>query len=207
MCYKTKTHEIKNKMNILSKAALLIVATATIVSCSEAPKSEAELATKEFNHYVDSMKSVKMDYTNENWMAIENGYKARALKAEAQLAKMDAKQKAEYEASKAKYNQMAQEFQTEISKKNPVINSKTVLRNSLFGEGKVGDDMSFAFANASNLLATYQTFYDAMYANKDTYSREDWDEVKVLYEALEGLKEEERSRTYCVFLGSNQNWK
>jgi hypothetical protein len=65
-----------------------------------------------------------------------------------------------------------------------------VLRNSLFGEGKVGDDMSFAFANASNLLSTYQTFYDAMYANKDTYSREDWDEVKVLYEALDTRKNE-----------------
>jgi hypothetical protein len=131
-----------------------------------------------------------MDYTNENWLAIESGYKQRALKAEAQLAKMDAKQKADYEASKAKYNLMAQEYQVELSKKYPVINSKTVLRNSLFGEGRVGDDMSFAFANASNLLATYQTFYDSMYANKDTYSREDWDEVKVLYEALDTRKNE-----------------
>jgi hypothetical protein len=177
-------------MNIASKVALLLVVSISVASCNEAPKSEAELATKEFNHYVDSMRTMKMEYTDAHWSSMENGYKIRMQKAEAQLAKMDAKQKADYEASKVKYTEMATQYQMELSKKYPVIDSKKILRNSLFGEGKVGDDMSFEFANASNLLSTYQTFYDAMYANKDNYSREDWDEVKVLYEALDTRKNE-----------------
>ena len=64
------------------------------------------------------------------------------------------------------------------------VSPKQQLRNALFGEGKIGDDMSFSWVNKDNLLATFKTFTETVQNNKDAYTREDWDEIKLLYEAL-----------------------
>ncbi|MDZ4751233.1 MAG: hypothetical protein SGI87_06430 [Flavobacteriales bacterium] len=177
-------------MKTLTKLFLVVLIAITAVSCQDKAQTEAEKATSDFNQYVDSMNRANLDYTNENWASIETGYRMRAEKAEAQLAKMNDSQKSNYEASKKKYADLSTRYKMEIEKKYPVIDSRVVLRNSLFGEGRVGDDMSFGFANAGNLLSIYDTFYNALQANKDVYSREDWDEIKVLYEALDTRKNE-----------------
>jgi hypothetical protein len=44
------------------------------------------------------------------------------------------------------------------------------------------------FANANNLLSIYRKFVNTVADNKNSYSREDWDEIKVLYEALDTRK-------------------
>ena len=62
------------------------------------------------------------------------------------------------------------------------------LRNALFGEGKIGDDMNFNWVNASNIHRVYQQFIHTAEDRKDSYSREDWDEVKLMYEALDSRK-------------------
>jgi hypothetical protein len=54
----------------------------------------------------------------------------------------------------------------------------------LFGEGKIGDDMNFDWVNATNILGVYDQFVNTVKDNKDNYSREDWDEIKLMYEAL-----------------------
>ena len=48
--------------------------------------------------------------------------------------------------------------------------------------------MSFGFATAENLLSIYRNFVNTVAENKNEYSREDWDEIKVLYEALDTRK-------------------
>ncbi len=54
--------------------------------------------------------------------------------------------------------------------------------------GKVGEDMNFAWVNKDNILQVYQDFYDSYKENKENFSREDYDEVKLLYEALDSRK-------------------
>ena len=98
-------------------------------------------------------------------------------------ARLDAS-RAKYEALKAKVE--AQRVATEAAKTVP--NTKQQMRNSLFGEGKIGDDMNFAWVNASNALNVYQQFVNTVESNKDKYSREDWDEIKLMYEALDSRK-------------------
>jgi hypothetical protein len=71
---------------------------------------------------------------------------------------------------------------------NTAPNFRKVLRDRLFGEGKIGDDMQFAFVTGDNILGIYQNFVDVVADNKNTYSREDWDEINVLYEALDTRK-------------------
>jgi hypothetical protein len=66
--------------------------------------------------------------------------------------------------------------------------SKTVMRKTLFGPSYVSDDMQFNWVNKDNILSVYDTFVTTVQKNKDSYSREDWDEIKLVYEALDSRK-------------------
>ncbi len=65
---------------------------------------------------------------------------------------------------------------------------RQVLRNRLFGEGKIGNDMQFSFVTADNIHGIYKNFVNTVADNKNSYTREDWDEINVLYEALDTRK-------------------
>lgn len=62
------------------------------------------------------------------------------------------------------------------------------LRNRLFGEGVVGKDLKFSFVTGANAKSVYERFVNGVADNRNSYSREDWDEIKVLYEALDNRK-------------------
>ena len=69
-----------------------------------------------------------------------------------------------------------------------IANSKLMMRQSLLGSSYSGGDMKFAWINKDNILSVYQNFVDTVDKNKDGYSREDWDEIKLMYEALDSRK-------------------
>jgi hypothetical protein len=69
-----------------------------------------------------------------------------------------------------------------------VVNPNQRVRDLFFGVDKIGEDMNFSWVNKDNILDTYQRFYDSYKANKEDFSREDYDEVKLIYEALDSRK-------------------
>lgn len=158
-----------------------------ISACSNSTKSDE---TKELQTYVDSVQNVTLEYNTAYWQTIEDGYQLRVVKAEA-AAKEEAqkKQLAEskeaYQALKVKYEEAIK-----VNKEKLYSSRKKVLRDALFGEGKIGTDLNFTWINAKNIKVAYENFLLAVEANEKVYSREDWDEVKVLYEALDTRKNE-----------------
>jgi hypothetical protein len=48
--------------------------------------------------------------------------------------------------------------------------------------------MNFEWVNKDNILTVYDQFVNTAQEFKDTYSREDWDEIKLMYEALDSRK-------------------
>jgi hypothetical protein len=48
--------------------------------------------------------------------------------------------------------------------------------------------MKFEFVTAANIHDVYKHFVDAVDEGKKDFTREDWDEIKVLYEALDSRK-------------------
>jgi hypothetical protein len=167
----------------INQLLFILLLTAGVMSCDNNKKS----ASKDLENYVDSIDKANPDYSVQNWQAIENGYNERIARAESESAEMSEKDKKQLDDSRKKYNDLKAKYDAELQQRN-IINSKIALRNSLFGEGKVGDDMNFYFVTGANALSVYQSFVDAVEANKDKYSREDWDEIKVLYEALDAHK-------------------
>lgn len=163
-------------------------------ACTNTEKETAKKDVESLTVYVDSVESATPVYTSANWTVIDNGYQERILIADKSIEKLDADDKAKAEASKAKYAALKADYEAKIKAAEaastaPATNDyRLILRNRLFGEGKIGADMKFDYVTAQNVLSVYENFVNAVEANKDEFTREDWDEIKVLYEALDSRK-------------------
>ncbi len=163
------------------------------IACNDSASKEAKQDADNLTRYVDSVATLTPVYTQENWTAIDNAYQERAMKAESKLATLEAADKEKAEASKIKYAELKDTYAAKIKQRDEaakIPDYRQLLRAGLFGEGKVGNDMQFGFVNGQNILSVYQNFVDKVADNKKIYTREDWDEIKVLYEALDTRKNE-----------------
>jgi len=175
----------------------LVLSTAigisSFMACSNSANNDAKQDAANLTQYVDSVATLTPVYTQENWTAIDNAYQERAMKAESKLATLETADKERAEASKVKYAELKDTYAAKIKEREEAAKTpdyRQTLRASLFGEGKVGNDMQFAFVTGNNILSIYQNFVDKVSDNKKNYTREDWDEIKVLYEALDTRKNE-----------------
>jgi hypothetical protein len=163
-------------------------------SCKDEKAEQAEKTVDTYVMYVDSLGNVTSEQAKENWQGIEATYQLRSGDAKAALANMKDNTEAQkrLDAANAKYDALKAKYEAEIAAEDKAAaaaaNPKQQMRNALFGEGKVGEDMSFAWVGKDNILRVYQQFVDAVEMNKDKYSREDWDEIKLMYEALDSRK-------------------
>ncbi|MES2630097.1 MAG: DUF6565 domain-containing protein [Bacteroidota bacterium] len=166
--------------------ALLTVA-AFVGACSNEAEKQNKDAIGDLRNYVDSVSKID-SYDNERWTSIESGYQEKSTTVDAKQAELNESMKKDYEKIKADYEELKAKAQAQVVQNQNAY--KVVLRNALFGEGVIGDDMGFGFMTAANAAATYDRFVNTVDANKDNYSREDWDEIKVLYEAMDTRKNE-----------------
>lgn len=164
-----------------------IIAT-SFTSCKSEDEKMAEKSFDRYEKYVDSVNSVNEAEALANWQAIEAGYENRMSEADMALTNMKDQTNAQDRLEKAKTKYTEFKMKVEASAPKPV-DRKTVIRNSYFGNGiMAGDSMDFSWVNKDNILKVYNDFYNEFEKNKDSYSREDFDEIKVLYEALDSRK-------------------
>ncbi|RTY88472.1 hypothetical protein EKM05_07080 [Flavobacterium sp. GSP27] len=162
-------------------------------SCKDEKTEQAEKIVDSYVMYVDSLGNVSSENAKANWQGIEATYQLKSGNAKAALANMKDNAEAQkyLDEANAKYEALKAKYEAKIEaqdKAAAAANPKQQMRNTLFGEGKVGEDMSFAWVDKDNILSVYQQFVDAVETNKDKYSREDWDEIKLMYEALDSRK-------------------
>ncbi|MBK5208406.1 MAG: hypothetical protein JJE44_02745 [Flavobacteriaceae bacterium] len=167
----------------------LALVSLVFTSCKDEKVTQAEKSVDTYVVYVDSVSNVEAAQVKANWQDINDSYQIRVVEAESAVENLKEKEKAQerIDASKAKFEALKAQTEADIQAET-LTNSKQLLRNTLFGEGKIGDDMNFGWVNKDNILAVYQQFVDTADRNKDSYSREDWDEIKLMYEALDSRK-------------------
>lgn len=186
---------MKSRKLLLGIALIALAFT----SCKDEKETQAQKTVDTYVVYVDSLGNVAATDAKTNWQAIDAAYHLRMSEAEAALAnlKESVKAKERIEASKTKFEELKAKVEAEMtaekqasaaSKASTAPNSKQQMRNALFGEGKIGDDMNFNWVNKDNIHSVYQQFVHTVENNKDKYSREDWDEIKLMYEALDSRK-------------------
>ena len=187
----------KSKMKNLKVGFAVLILISGLAACNDSAKVTAKEDAVILTEYVDSVESLPPVYTVENWTTIDNGYQERATRAEKTIANLEAADKEKTEASKAKYAALKASYETKLKEKEAAdkmavttSDYRQVLRNRLFGEGKIGADMKFGFVTANNIMEVYNKFVNDVQDNRNNYTREDWDEIKVLYEALDTRKNE-----------------
>ena len=175
---------MKSRNLVLGMAVIALAFT----SCKDEKQKEAEKTVDSYVVSVDSLGNVAKEDAKANWQSIEATYELKSSQADTALSDLneDVKAKEKVEASKAKYAALKAMMMAEMEASKP--DSKQEMRNALFGEGKVGTDMNFDWVNAGNIHSVYQQFVHTVENNKDNYSREDWDEIKLMYEALDSRK-------------------
>ncbi len=180
------------KINLFLGSAIIAV---TFASCKSESEQQAEKTVGAYEKYVDSVTNVAVADAKANWESIEVSYNQKTAEAEAALAELKDKANAEarLEKSKAKYADLKSKLEAEAQAAKEAqaaspANKKQLLRDAYFGAGKIGEDMNFSWVNKDNILKVYNDFYNEFDKNKDTYSREDFDEIKAMYEALDAHK-------------------
>lgn len=177
-------------MKITNLVLGMAVVATVFVSCKSEEETRAEKTIDTYVVYVDSLNNVSVDDAKANWTTIDADYQRRTTEAEAALAIMKDKTKAQerLDASRARYNELKAKMEAEMAKDKPVVAEGSGIRVKLFPGQVVGDDMKFEWVNKDNILKVYENFVETVQDNKDSYSREDWDEIKLLYEALDTRK-------------------
>lgn len=170
-------------------SALLL--TGAFSACNDSRNDTTNVDS--FSRYVDSVDMATPVYTEDGWTTIDRGYQERQVAVDANVAAMKAEDRARVEASKAKYAALKAKYEAKMKARAEEVakpDYRIVLRNSLFGEGKVGKDINFGWVTGDNIKDVYQRFVNNVDDHRNDYSREDWDEIKVLYEALDSRKNE-----------------
>lgn len=165
----------------------------SFTSCKDAIDKKAEKTIDAYVVYVDSIEKLPTEDVKLNWQKINDSYQIRNSEADKALADMKDAEKSQerVQTTRAKYDAFKSQMemnQDENQATKSLSNQKQQLRNALFGEGKIGEDLNFDWVNKDNIHSVYQQFIHTAENNKDNYSREDWDEVKVMYEALDSRK-------------------
>jgi hypothetical protein len=144
--------------------------------------------------YVDSLKEVNAEDRQANWDKIAADFEIKATNANDALVNLKDEDRnpsqVKVDAATAKYDEFKVATQTKIEAVKIASKPKPnqILRDRLFGAGKIGEDMNFSWVNKSNILKTYDTFFEAYKTNKGSFTREDYDEIKLMYEALDSRK-------------------
>ncbi len=179
------------KKNVF-KIGLFSMILIGIFSCQNKEKELANKRIAELESYVDSLKLVSEADREANWEKISAEFEKKEINANAALIDLDEETRsasqAKIDASSTKYD----EYKATMAANQAIVAAKSnpsqILRDRLFGAGKIGSDMSFAWVNKDNILSVYDTFYNAYKDNKSDFTREDYDEIKLMYEALDNRK-------------------
>ena len=180
------------KINLLLGAAVVAV---SFTSCKSEAEKNAEVTFDRYEKYVDSVNNIAVADAQANWESIDATYNEQTSNAEAALVDAGDKTNAEnrVEKAKAKYAELKAKMEAEAAKAteaaaNNPANRKQTLSAAYFKAGSIGENMDFSWVNKDNILTVYNDFYNEFDKNKDTYSREDFDYIKAMYEALDAHK-------------------
>jgi len=176
---------MKNLKLILAFVASAVVFTA----CKNADKEMADDRVDFFTRYVDSVINIAADDSAQRWDDVEMGYEKAKTDAESSLA--NSTNKEEYQERLDKANMKYEDYKVKVTAEKDRMNRENTtlnIRKTLLGDSYTGGDLTFDWINKSNILSVYDNLVNTVEKNKDSYSREDWDEIKLIYEALDTRK-------------------
>jgi hypothetical protein len=169
------------------KMLLLVVGSGiALLSCHDEKQTKAEKTVVAYEQYVDSLNSVAKKDLKDDWDSIESTYQRKKIAAENALQEL--KNRADFEGKIVVSSDKYELYKASYLAEHPNGTKISLMRKALFNAKDIGKDMTFSWVNKTNILSVYDHFVTTVAANKASYSKEDWDEIKLLYEALDNRK-------------------
>ncbi|MFH4969420.1 hypothetical protein V8G61_14535 [Gaetbulibacter sp. M240] len=158
-------------------------------SCKNDKMKMAQDQVESYVSYVDSVARLDLTDANSNWENIESrSYEHQEIAiANSDMFKEDTTLRTNIEDASMQFETFKKKVVAERNMRATIENTNN-LRVALLGKNYVNDDMGFEWINKDNILSVYQNFVNTVVTNKDEYSREDWDEIKLSYEAIDTRK-------------------
>lgn len=168
----------------------LLLLAVSLTSCKNEKEELAKQRVDSFVTYSDSLLAVGAAEARANWQQIEADYNRRINELETSLAdvKDRAAVDARVETARNNFNSLKSEVQQLEQQAQAAADPRQGLRDSFFGAGILKSDTDFSWVNKDNILKAYQDFYEVYDRNADNYSREELDQIKLIYEALDAHK-------------------
>ncbi len=184
----------------MNKIIITVFAIVALVACNNGTnKQELSAQVENLQKWIDSVKTANVVYDSTTWVALDGQYKAATADLTANADKLKEEEKAKLEASQKSWEEykIAYVAKMEESTKasEPAMTgfndeAKIVMAKTIFGEVAMMNTMDFSWVNASNILSTYNGFYEKFKANQSSYDADQLAYVKALYEALDTRKNE-----------------
>ena len=175
-------------MKTIKITLALCTLSLVFTSCMDPKREVAEQHVDDYSSYVDSISNLDLAEASSNWKNIETGYNNNKSAAQANLSGIQDNENLndDIDDTTLKF----EEFKAALADKQrqDLQIQKDNFRMSLLGKNYSNNDMKFEWINKDNILGVYQNFVTTIETNKDSYSREDWDEIKLLYEAIDTRK-------------------
>lgn len=173
---------------------IFAILSASISSCKSNSQKEAEVAVSRYEKFTDSVSKLSFENAKTNWKTIESKFAVVTENADKTLMehenRTDATERMQF--AKSKYDEVQADIEADLdAAMNPTenkVNRSKELRIAYFKAENVGENLNFKWVNKNNILAVYQDFVAEFNKNKDLYSREDFDQIKMMYEALDTQK-------------------
>ncbi len=172
----------------IKKISLLLIFI-FFASCQNEQEIKVEKLTNQYVKFIDSVTNISQDKVLIDWKNIETIYDTKTNQLNEEIDNLDEKSlfdekiniaNKKYEDFKKNIDNLKSKFDSE--------NQEIKRRKELFGSDYISDDLKFEWVTKDNILNVYNHFVSTVDKNKDTYTREDWDEIKLQYEALDTRK-------------------
>lgn len=150
-------------------------------ACDNDAKEENEVVALRL--YVDSVAALDWSDNTRDWNEVETAYKTRIEVIESNSAEWTEEQKAEYQRIQSDYENLRQRYNNQRAELN-----RLRLRDALYGEGRVNDNLDFSWMTPENANETYTRFTNTVEANRATYTAEEWAEISRYYDAMEARR-------------------
>ncbi|MEM0543112.1 hypothetical protein WFZ85_10840 [Flavobacterium sp. j3] len=176
-------------MKTILKTFTTLTVLLSIISCQNPQEKKTEELANNYVKFVDSVANIDQEQAIENWDAIQKMNENKTAELNIEVDKLEDKTQlnAKIDSATIKYEKCQLRLM-ELKSKYDSENKAITMRKALFGNDYVADDLTFTWVNKNNILSVYEKFTTTVTQNKDSYSRQEWDQLKMLYEALDNRK-------------------
>lgn len=176
-------------MKNLNRIIVIVGIAIAMVSCKNTESEQAQTTVDDYTTYIDSVSQVAAADADQRWDEIERYATEKREQAQREIQDLEDRVALEerMDASSRKY----EEFKQNVANYKTEAQAETArkeVRSALFKGQIIENDLSFAWVNKDNILDVYDNFVNTVSDNKDEYTREQWDDIKLLYEALDTRK-------------------